>query len=114
MIKHIVIGSLGTLLISTITTPVSANEVAANSQVNRSNIVEVQPFNLVYLSYQGYFSQQGIPSNGAFVFGAKTGRITAKDLVKSAIARGRLSPETINDASYLSHVEDQLRNLDNS
>ncbi|NEO41703.1 MAG: hypothetical protein F6J90_37435 [Moorea sp. SIOASIH] len=110
--KRLVLGSLGTLLIATATTPVLASEIAANSTTSRNNIVEVQPFNLVYLGYQGYFADQGIPSNAAFISAIKSKRITAKDLVASAIARGRLSPETINDSTYLAHVNTQLFNLD--
>ena len=112
--KRLLLSSLGTLLIATATTPAFANEVAVKPTVNSNNIVEVQPFNLVYLAYQGYFTEQGIPSNGRFTHAIKTRRITAKDLVASAIARGRLSPETINDSSYLAHVESQLHNLDNT
>ncbi|NEO13486.1 MAG: hypothetical protein F6K59_05540 [Moorea sp. SIO3F7] len=110
--KGIVLGSLGTLLIATATTPVLASEIAANSTTSRNNIVEVKPFNLVYLGYQGYFAEQGIPSNAGFITAVKTKRITAKDLVASAIKRGRLSPETINDYTYLAHVNSQLSNLD--
>ncbi|NEP29418.1 hypothetical protein [Moorena sp. SIO3I6] len=110
--KGLVLGSLGTLLIATATTPVLASEIAANSTTSRNNIVEVKPFNLVYLGYQGYFSEQGIPSNAGFISAVKTKRITAKDLVASAIERGRLSPETINDSSYLAHVNTQLSTLD--
>ena len=110
--KGLVLGSLGTLLIATATTPVLASEIAANSTTSRNNIVKVQPFNLVYLGYQGYFAEQGIPSNAGFITGVKTKRITAKDLVASAIERGRLSPETINDSSYIAYVKTELSKLD--
>ena len=63
--------------------------------------------------YQGSFSSQGIPSNGAFLSAVSRGKITAKDLVESAIASGRLSPETINNRTYLNNVKVQLNNLDN-
>ena len=111
--KSIVLGTLGTLFIATATTPALAEKVAVNSTTSRNNITAVQPFNLVFLGYQGYFAEQGIPSNGAFTSGVKTGKITAQDLVESAIARGRLAPETLNDSSYLANVESQLFNIDN-
>ncbi|NEO77822.1 hypothetical protein [Moorena sp. SIO4G3] len=112
--KGLVLSSLGMLLIATATTPVLASEIAANSTASGNNIVEVQPFNLVYLAYQGYFADQGIPSNAALISAIKSKKVTAKDLVESAIARGRLSPETINDSSYLGHVKTQLFNLSNT
>ena len=52
---------------------------------------------LVFLAYQGYLKEQGIPSNGAFVNSVRQGDISAKDLVQSAIQLGRLSPNTINN-----------------
>ena len=82
--KHVLLGSLGTLLIATAAAPALANEVAVKPATSSSNLVEVQPFNLVYLAYQGYFTDQGIPSNGAFTSAVKAKRVTAKDLVESA------------------------------
>lgn len=111
--KSFVLGTLGTLLITTATTPALAEKTSSNPTTNHTNITEVQPFNLVYLAYQGYFTGQGIPSNGAFTHAVKIEKITATDLVESAIARGRLSPETLNDSSYLASVEAQLFNIDN-
>ena len=72
--------------------------------------------------YQGYFTNQGIPSNGAFARAVHTGRVSAEDLVQGAIseagtqsviAQGRLSPETINDRAYLNSVESHLNTLNN-
>ena len=111
--KRLVLGTLGTLLIATATTPALAEKTSSNSPNRHNNITEVQPFNLVYLAYQGYFADQGIPSNGAFTHAIKTKKVTATDLVESAIARGRLSPETLNDSSYLASVKAQLFNINN-
>ncbi len=110
--KRFLIAGLGTLLMVTATAPVFAKEVATNSQESRNQVSRnVKPFNLVFLGYQGYFQQQGIPSNGAFANRVRSGDITAEDLVKSAIATGRLSPDTINNRSYLFALHNQLQSF---
>jgi hypothetical protein len=92
-------------------TPAWAGEMATVNQSQHRNIVEVTPFNLVEHGYQGYFKEQGIPSYAAFLTAIRSGQVQAEDLVKSAIARGRLSPETLNDRSYLAAVKLQIDNL---
>jgi len=107
--KRFLIAGLGTLLFTTATTPAFAKKVATNSPQARNQVTRnVKPFNLVFLGYQGHFQEQGIPSNGAFVNRVRYGDINAKDLVKSAIAQGKLSPDTINNRSYLNAVNNQL------
>jgi hypothetical protein len=93
-------------------TPAWAGEMAAVNQNLHRNIVEVTPFNLVEHGYQGYFKEQGIPSYAAFLTAIRSRKVRAEDLVKSAIARGRLSPETLNDRSYLDAVRLQIDNLE--
>ncbi len=110
--KRFLIAGLGTLLLTTAATPAFAKEVATSSQQSRNQVTRnVKPFNLVFLGYQGYFQEQGIPSNGAFVNRVRYGDISAEDLVKSAIAQGKLSPDTINNPRYLSAVNNQLFNI---
>lgn len=110
--KRLILGGLFVGLICAINIPaVRAEIVAINKNVSRNKIMEVQPFNLVHLGYQGYFTDQGIPSNGAFIAAAQSGRIDEYQLVKSAIERGRLSPQTLNDQGYLNAVSAQLRDL---
>ena len=106
---------LSALALSLTTAPVFANEMAAANLESRrhNNIVQITPFNLVTRSYQGAFVNQGIPSNGVFISAINRGQITAEDLVNTAIASGRLAPETINDQAYLRSVSLNLRNLDN-
>ncbi|WP_088240339.1 hypothetical protein [Calothrix rhizosoleniae] len=110
--KRFLIAGLGTLLLTTAATPVFAREIATSSQESRNQVTRnVKPFNLVFLGYQGYFQEQGIPSNGAFVNRVRYGDISAEDLVKSAIALGRLSPDTINNRIYLNAVANQLNSI---
>jgi hypothetical protein len=108
--KRFLIASLSTLVLAA-AAPAHSEEVAVTSQTMNRNLVEITPFNLVQHGYQGYFKEQGIPSNGAFDTAVNAGEIKAIDLVKSGIARGRLSQETLNDKGYLHAVQTQLDNL---
>ena len=71
----------------------------------------VTPFNLIGSAYQGQYRDHSIPGFSSLIEGARTGRITAKDLVKAAIESGSLRPEMINDRNYLSNVDFQLKGL---
>jgi hypothetical protein len=108
--KRFLIASLSTLVLAA-ATPAYSGEMTAVNQNMTQNIVEIAPFNLVEHGYQGYFKEQGIPSGSAFIIAIKTGKISAEDLVKSGIARGRLTPETLNNSSYLHSVRTQLKNF---
>jgi hypothetical protein len=105
--KRLLIAALSTLTVAA-AIPAQAQEIAAVNQNMTHNIERVTPFNLVQHGYQGFFSEQGIPSNGAFVSGVLTGKIKAEDLIKSGIARGRLTPETLSDRDYIHSVQTQL------
>lgn len=112
--QRLLIASLSTLVFAA-ATPAYAREITtANPNPNPNpNLVEITPFNLVQRGYQGYF-QAEIRSNGAFSTAVNSGRIKAKDLVQSAIASGRLSPDKLNDKSYLRAVQTQLDNFNHN
>jgi hypothetical protein len=106
--QRFILSGLAVVLMSAMNTSnVLAQTTAYNQNINRSNITEVQPFNLAYLGYQGYFKK--IPSAAAFVAGIKSGKVNAQTLIQSAIEQGRLSPETLNDEGYVNALEIQLR-----
>ncbi|MDJ0595441.1 MAG: hypothetical protein QNJ72_36565 [Pleurocapsa sp. MO_226.B13] len=111
--KRSVLVGLSALTFSLVAAPVFAGEIAAVNRNSTGNVREITPVDLVTRSYQGSFQNQGIPSYGTFVKSVSIGRITAEDLVQSAIASGRLSSETINNQAYISSVKSQLRNLGN-
>lgn len=71
----------------------------------------INPFDLVGNAYQGQYRDHSIPGFGALIDDARTGKITAKDLVKAAIESKELLPEMIDDRNYLSNVESKLRSL---
>jgi hypothetical protein len=109
IMQRLLIASLSTLVLAA--TPAYAREITTANP--NPNLVEITPFNLVQRGYQGYF-QAEIRSNGAFSTAVNSGRIKAKDLVQSAIASGRLSPDKLNDNSYLRAVQTQLDNFNHN
>ena len=72
---------------------------------------QVTPVNLVKIGYQGFLKEQGISSGGKFLADANRGKITAEILVQSAIDKGRLSPQTLNNQAYLNIVQSELDSL---
>jgi hypothetical protein len=104
IMKSILLSGLSALFISALSIPALKAETVANEATYR-----VEPFTLVYLGYQGYFEKEGIPSNGAFLTGVETGKITPMVLVQSAIDHGRLTSETLSDREYLNNVATQLK-----
>ena len=67
------------------------------------------PFELVHSAYQGQYRDHSIPGFGSLSDGVRSGKITAKDLVKAAIESKRLPPQAIDDRSYLGYVDLQLK-----
>lgn len=87
------------------------SKVTINTQ-NVRPIVEITPFDLVTAGYQGRFLDQGIPAGSRFANAVKNQKITAEDLVQTAIAAGRLPETTLNDQGYLRQVRNTIKNLD--
>ncbi len=69
---------------------------------------KLTPFGLVSLAYQGEYRTQGIPGFGSFQSATSSKTITAKGLVKAAIAANQLTPDAQTDRGYLNAVEQQL------
>ncbi len=109
--KNTVISTLFALTISSLTTPILADEVSAINRAGMGKIQQITPFNLVNGSYQGRFTNQGIPPNASLLSKIRSNRIKAEDLVKGAIASGRLSEDTLNDVRYLNSVKFFLNQL---
>lgn len=77
--------------------PVLAEELIAT----RSNIT---PYALVSSGYQGQLKPQGIPSAAVFERNARSGKLTAIDLIEAGIASGRLPESILEDRSYVQAV----------
>ncbi len=101
--KKLVISTMSALAFSSLVTPVMADEVNAINQIT--------PFNLVRGSYQGHFRGRGIPSHNSLLSGVRSKRIKTEDLVRGAIASGRLSEATLQDTRYLNSVKFLLNDL---
>ncbi|NJL82008.1 MAG: hypothetical protein HC890_01680 [Chloroflexaceae bacterium] len=103
--KPLIIGTLSVLALMTGVFPVLARDFnSANAPVRQTNSINVTPFNLVHLGYQGYFEEQGIPSGGVFLSAVRQEAIAPRELVASAIRTGRLSPDYLNNEAYLEDV----------
>ncbi|MGK7932369.1 MAG: hypothetical protein AB4041_13190 [Microcystaceae cyanobacterium] len=110
--KRLTLTVLSSLVLGSMAAPVLAESVAFNPNTNtRQSTHQTQPFNLVGIAYQGFFAEQGIPSAKSLIIAVNSGKVTAESLVSAAIAQGHLSPDTINDRSYLSVVERKLDGL---
>ncbi|MGF1485519.1 MAG: hypothetical protein ACFBSE_00200 [Prochloraceae cyanobacterium] len=109
MMKRLMFVGLSLLTIAA-TAPVQAGELTATRTAKVSK--QTTPANLVTRGYRGYLERVGIPSNHAFLSAIKTGEVDEKDLVKSGIRAGLLSPSTIDDASYIHGVRVQLKGFD--
>ena len=74
-------------------------------------IAEITPYDLVTASYQGQFTEQGVPSGSRFITATRLNQIGAEDLVQSAIEAGRLSETTLSDRRYLYRINSILVHL---
>ena len=104
MFKLPLVSSLLTAVSLVSIAPLNAQEVVSGGASYR-----VSPRELVTLAHQGRFKGQGIPSYDNFRSKARSGKITAAELVESAIASKRLSPEAASDRQYLSAVDGHLK-----
>ncbi|MEL4895722.1 hypothetical protein [Crocosphaera sp. Alani8] len=114
-IKSLFVTGLSCLTLGGLVAPALASDIAKTSSTpgleywhGRS----LGPQQLVDLGRQGFLNAQGIPSNLGFSTSVKSGKINSQVLVKAGIDAGRLSPNTINNSTYLSQVQSILSYLD--
>lgn len=114
-VRHFILSSLSVLLFSTATVSVvHAQTTSAPAPNASSTSVELTPFDLVSLAYQGFLESEGVPKFNRLIFEYRVGRFEAEELVRAAIATRRVPADTINDRRYLTAVERQLDDLVNS
>lgn len=109
--KRFLIIAMSAISVMFSTSALAESQISINSQAARK-IAEITPYDLVTAGYQGRLSDRGIPSASRFVLAVRANKIRAEDLVKVAIAKGRLSESTLNDRAYLHHVKSIMSNLD--
>ncbi len=112
--KTFIVSGLSSLIFGSFISSVFASELAMTSNSQTANQPFLGAVTLVGLANQGFLADQGIPSHLALGFAVKSGKIDGYTLVKAAIESGRLSPDTINNATYLSQVQLELSQLDKS
>jgi len=106
MFKTSIFGSL-LLVILAIAMPAKAQGIDNNLVTQES--YNLSPRELISLGRHGRFKDQGIPSHSNFGNGIRSGRITAKSLVESAISDKRLPENTLSDRVYLNAVNSHLK-----
>ena len=72
------------------------------------DVRRTEAFNLVSSAYRGDFEDQGINSYATLISNYEAGELTAEDLIEAAIESGELSPNAIEDDSYVEAVDSQL------
>jgi len=117
--KRILLATLSVLALSGSVVPAAFAEMSTgqktaviSSTLSRSTSIQLSPNSLVNAAYRGSFVDQGIPSYAQLHHAYTTGRVTAQDLIRVAIAQNQLSPETLTDSGYISIVETKLQSLD--
>jgi hypothetical protein len=86
---------------------VSANQTVQNNASSNSSR-NLTPFHLVFLGYQGYLQNQGIPSYGAFISEHQLMNIHGRDLVKAGIKARLIPADTLMNQGYVHAVDAQL------
>ena len=111
--NRLLASGLYAVLLTGATVPVAL--AAEMPQMPRQMMAEMQmritPFNLVFLAYQGFFEEEGIPRAGRLLDKTASGLIKAEDLVKAAVKTGRLSNAALGNKMYLSAVQYELEHL---
>ncbi|MEM8780840.1 MAG: hypothetical protein AAGF26_18650 [Cyanobacteria bacterium P01_G01_bin.49] len=108
--KHLILGSLSSILLATIATPIIASEEVANvTTYPNQNTSTLLATTLVELAYQGYFSDLGIPSHVGLIHAIAADKIDAETLIKTAIAKGRLNNNALRNQEYVSVVNTELQ-----
>lgn len=112
--KRFILGGLSVMLLSGVAAPaVLAQQSTGTTPISQGSnyAYQLDPFELVNMAYQGYFEDEGIPSYGGLISAYQTGNVTAKDIIRQAIATNRIPAELANDDSYRSAVDDMLYDL---
>ena len=86
-------------------------DVRSNDSSSNYDVRRTEAFDLVRSAYRGDFEEQGVNSYATLVSNYETGELTAEDLIKAAIESGELSPNAMEDESYVRAVDDQLDSL---
>lgn len=111
---RLLFATIGTFLFATTAIqPALASKDIVDSKVGQSQVIKnITPVNLVDLAYRGKI--KGVSGYHSLLESIAHKKMTGKDLVQHGIDSGRLSPETINNSSYIKAVEYRLQKLSRS
>lgn len=89
-------------------------EESQSSDIGSYDVRRTEAFNLVSSAYRGDFEDQGIDSYAVLISNYESGQLTAEDIIEAAIESGELSPNAMEDESYVNAVDSQLDALTSS
>lgn len=113
--KRLIFGSLSVLLMSGFGASAVLSQTPTTNTMGTGTAettYQIQPFNLAWMAYQGYFESQGIPSGISLTNAFKSGDISARDIVEGAIKTNRLPSDFTPNNTYLSWVEMSIGKID--
>ena len=98
-----------TLMVTALITTAPVKAQHLNEAKAKDQSYDLTPRKLITLARHGRFLDQGIPSHSNFGNGIRSGRITAKKLVQSAIDQRRLPENSLSDRKFIKAVNDHMK-----
>lgn len=111
--RQFIVGGLSVLLLSAATAPgvlaqqsgsMNFNTTSGAAAPSVSNY-QIEPFNLAWMAYQGYFQDQGIPKGRTLISAFESAQVSARDIVQAAAKSGRMSVGFQPSDAYLGAME---------
>lgn len=107
--RQFIVGGLSVLLLSAATAPgvLAQQSGSTNSTTGAASApnFQIEPFNLAWMAYQGYFQDQGIPKGRTLISAFESAQISARDIVKAAAQSGRMPSGFQPSNAYLGTME---------
>lgn len=108
--KQFIIGTISVLLLSAASVPGAVAQQSGTAGSGTTGTMsptnyQIQPFNLAWMAYQGYFVDQGIPKGRTLISAFESAQVSARDIVKAAAQSGRLPSGFAPDNAFLGTME---------
>ena len=107
MIHHTVLKAASIICFLSLSIPSVQAQTVNNSQ--ELAVDQLPPQKLIKLARHGRFKAQGIPGYSKLNSSIRSGKVDAQVLVTAAIKQNRLPETALQDASYLSAINDHLK-----
>ncbi|NJR61416.1 MAG: hypothetical protein HC769_22835 [Cyanobacteria bacterium CRU_2_1] len=82
-----------------------AKTVEKSTVSHENSFVQLGPYSLVDLAYQGGLIEQGVPEHSTLVKAYRIGQMSATLLVERAVQMKLLPTATLSNSAYLTAVE---------